>query len=339
METPLNGPLPQHMVDGFVANYTLSTSLCHQPDLGMYHGALIQPISVRWSQKLIPLFGGSKLATNNEILLPAPIPWTRSERFSAGEGADTDWASKEDRAMWRGTASGGRHHPTNWHQFHRHRFVHLANGTKLDDVDSLHDKILTPTFTNSALATLSQATRDHLSEYMLSTQDVGFTDLFCDEVIEHGLCWYLDEFYRLLPVVAMSDQFKYKYLPDIDGNSFSGRYRAFLQSTSLPIKATLFREWHDSRLVAWKHFVPMDNRLTDYYGILEYFRGFEGSEGVEAVPGHDDAAKKIAYEGRDWAKKVLREEDMQIYVYRLLLEYARICDDNRDKLGFVGDLK
>ncbi len=53
----------------------------------------------------------------------------------------------------------------------------------------------------------------------------------------------------------------------------------------------------------------------------------------------DEAAKKIAYDGKDWAKKVLRKEDMQIYVFRLLLEYARVCDDDRDNLGFVGDLK
>jgi hypothetical protein len=33
---------------------------------------------------------------------------------------------------------------------------------------------------------------------------------------------------------------------------------------------------------------------------------------------------------------VLRREDMQIYVMRLLLEYARLCDDDRDVLGWAG---
>jgi hypothetical protein len=27
-----------------------------------------------------------------------------------------------------------------------------------------------------------------------------------------------------------------------------------------------------------------------------------------------------------------------VYMLRLLLEYARLCDDEREKLGFVGDL-
>jgi hypothetical protein len=51
------------------------------------------------------------------------------------------------------------------------------------------------------------------------------------------------------------------------------------------------------------------------------------------------AEQKIAYRGKGWAEKVLRKEDMQIYMLRLLLEYARLCDDNRNTLGYVRDLE
>ncbi|KAF1849632.1 glycosyltransferase family 90 protein [Cucurbitaria berberidis CBS 394.84] len=54
--------------------------------------------------------------------------------------------------------------------------------------------------------------------------------------------------------------------------------------------------------------------------------------------GHDAAAREIAEGGQEWAAKVLRKEDMLIYVYRLLLEYARIVDDKRERLGWVDDL-
>jgi hypothetical protein len=52
---------------------------------------------------------------------------------------------------------------------------------------------------------------------------------------------------------------------------------------------------------------------------------------------HDEAARKIAEAGKAWAEKVLRREDMLVYTYRLLLEYARIIDDRRERLGWVDD--
>ncbi len=125
----------------------------------------------------------------------------------------------------------------------------------------------------------------------------------------------------------MEQQYEYKFLPDIDGNAFSGRYRAFLRSTSLPLKATMHAEWHDDRLFAWLHYVPFDNSYMDIYGVMEYLLA------------NDADAERIATEGSVWAETVLRHEDMRLYVWRLLLEYARVLDDNRDRLAFVDDLK
>jgi hypothetical protein len=45
-------------------------------------------------------------------------------------------------------------------------------------------------------------------------------------------------------------------------------------------------------------------------------------------------AKDIALGGKEWADRVLRREDMQIYVLRLLLEYARLCSDEREVMGW-----
>ncbi|EGY21390.1 uncharacterized protein VDAG_02914 [Verticillium dahliae VdLs.17] len=53
--------------------------------------------------------------------------------------------------------------------------------------------------------------------------------------------------------------------------------------------------------------------------------------------GRDAAAERIATDGKRWAETVLRREDMRLYVWRLLLEYARVMDDNRDRLAFVQD--
>ncbi|OJD16620.1 hypothetical protein AJ78_03212 [Emergomyces pasteurianus Ep9510] len=49
---------------------------------------------------------------------------------------------------------------------------------------------------------------------------------------------------------------------------------------------------------------------------------------------HTREGEFIAEEGRKWAQKALRKEDMEIYMFRLLLEWGRLTDDRRDELGF-----
>lgn len=326
-----------HMHQGYVSNWTLATSICHQPDLQGLHGAFIQPLTIASSDHLMPMFGGSKLATNNEILLPPPMYWSHEERYS-GTGFNLfSWENKRGRLIWRGAATGGRNTADNWTGFQRHRFVSMVNGTQVkraEDWTEIPRNFELP----SLLYNLRSAQDGHLGDWVSTFGDAAFMDLICWEPKKPGQCHYTGDYYSIAPSISMAEQFQSKYLPDLDGNSFSGRYRGFLRSSSLPIKATIFKEWHDSRLVPWKHFVPMDNRFEDIYGIMEYFLGYSGFGTANAVPGHDEAAMKIALAGQDWAEKVLRPEDMQIYVFRLLLEFARVSDDRRDHLAYVADL-
>lgn len=324
-----------HSYKGYVANFTLSSDFCHQPDLQSLHGMMIDPLSVSATKTLFPMFGGSKLPTNNEILLPAPMYWNGEERFSGGDDHGVPWAEKKDSVIWRGVATGGQNRATNWKGFQRHRFVAMTNGTKVSGAESwehIPENWAMPT-TQYNLAAQQE---NSLGEWTGKWADTGFIDLMCVQPEPNATCNYTSPYYKLVKGMKMADQFDRKYLPDIDGNSFSGRYRGFLLSTSLPIKATIFREWHDSRLIPWKHFVPMDNRFMDFWGIMEYFLGYEGKE--SKIPGHDKEAEKIAIAGQQWANRVLRKEDMAIYVHRLLLEYARLSDQRRDKMGWVGDL-
>lgn len=326
-----------HLYQGYVSNWTLATSICHQPDLQGLHGAFIEPATIASSDHLMPMFGGSKLATNNEILLPPPMYWSHDERYSGTGFTLYPWEKKQDTLVWRGAATGGRNTVDNWTGFQRHRFVSMVNGTQVkraEDWTEIPRNFELP----PQLYNLQAVQEGHLGDWVSSFGDAAFMDLICWEPKEPGQCHYTGDYYSLAPTMSMADQFRSKYLPDLDGNSFSGRYRGFLRSTSLPIKATIFKEWHDSRLVPWKHFVPMDNRFQDIYGIMEYFLGYSGSGSSHVVPGHDEAAKKMALAGQDWAEKVLRSQDMQIYVLRVLLEFARVSDDKRDRLAYVSDL-
>ncbi|TGJ81259.1 hypothetical protein E0Z10_g7504 [Xylaria hypoxylon] len=325
-----------HQYQGYVSNFSLSTEFCHQPDLQGLEGIFIHPLSTRSTQVLFPLFGGSKLATNNEILLPAPMYWNEEERFTGGDYHGSEWEEKFGPLIWRGVATGGLNQESNWRGFQRHRFVAMNNGSKLALAEAEIEPLVN--FELPAASYDIMASKEkRLGEWISEWSDVGFTNLMCDPEYEpkpeDGACPYTDGHFGVIDGVDLADQFTYKYLPDIDGNSFSGRYLGFLRSTGVPIKSTMWHEWHDSRLIAWKHFVPMDNRFADFYGIMEYFLGYG-----KVRRGHDDAAKKIAMDGKAWAESVLRKEDMQIYVLRLLLEYARVSDERRERMGWVDDL-
>ena len=79
----------------------------------------------------------------------------------------------------------------------------------------------------------------------------------------------------------------------------------------------------------------------DLYALMEYFLGYEPPSGIDAPsrPAHDHTAEAIASQGREWASQVLRPEDMVLYMWRLILEYARICDDRRENMGWADDLR
>lgn len=170
--------------------------------------------------------------------------------------------------------------------------------------------------------------KGNLGAWIKSLSAVGFTQLTCLDGTDDQ-CWYMGQAFPLASQISFSKYFDYKFLPDIDGNSFSGRFRSFVQSTSVPIKSTIYAEWHDDRLTSWLHFAPMDNTQQDLYGILDYFtRDAKG----------DEAARLIAEQDAVWVAQVLRREDMLLYTWRVLLEWARVVDVKRHQLGFVDDL-
>lgn len=119
---------------------------------------------------------------------------------------------------------------------------------------------------------------------------------------------------------------KHKSLLDIDGNAFSGRFYAFLQSRSLVLKQALFREWHEDRIVPWVHYIPLRLNGTDHLEVMRFLTQEEEGQRL---------AREIAEESREWVGRSLRKVDMQAWMFRLLLEYARLVDDQRDELGFM----
>lgn len=306
--------------------------ICIRPEIQALHGTFIEPQSISTTHDPFPLFGGSKLLVNNEILIPPAMYWADDNIYTSGETehGDENWDAKKDVFLWRGSATGGRNRVNNWTGFHRHRLVSMMNSTSVEAAEpSRHSlNFHLPDYEYYGIDTGNMT---HIPSLLEEHANTGFVHLVCFPPSGSPTCPHTDPYFAVTPGLPMTEQYAYKYLVDVDGNSFSGRYRSFLGSTSLPIKNAIYKEWHDSRLVPWAHFVPMDLTYMDLYGIMEYFLGNESNKG------HDAVARKMAFDGKAWSERVLRRVDMQIYMYRLLLEYARLCDDRRDKLGYVQD--
>jgi hypothetical protein len=320
---------------GFVTNFTASSDLCTVgPVLGKNHGFLFSASSNIITRKLIPVFSECKVSVNNDILFPANMYFMNDKRYKYNARHDYDWEDKGGHLLWRGVTSGGVQVADNWQHMHRQRFVQLANSTEMI---SQTVPILSETITNQ----YRNYTDFFPSKFASDNFDVGFTEAF--GCIPN--CSFYKDVWTYKKPKPFSEQFKSKYLVDIDGHSFSGRWRAFQLSKSLGIKATIFREWHDSRLFAWRHFVPMDNRYDDLYSLMTYFIGLNPQASPEDafsirepyIQSHDFEAEVIAAQSREWAHHALRNEDLDIYLYLLLLEYGRIIDDNRDIIGYSGD--
>lgn len=310
-------------------NWTLTNDPCQQPTLPPLHGALLEPLSISTTHNLVPIFGGSKLPMNNDILIP-PAAYMSDTFFGgafSGAGEVAAWENKAPGVVWRGVASGGDKNKDNWTGFHRHRLVAMLNATAVHNAQKNAEAPGQGINFRLPEDKLYHFMNKDQQKWLSENADVGFTDLLCHQHKEVSSCDFTEPYFHHADRIDLTQQLNHKFLPDVDGNSFSGRYLAFLQSTSLPIKSTIYQEWHQDRLVPWMHFVPMDNTFVDLYGILDYFTA------------NDEAAKKIANQGKKWAETVMRKEDMRIYLLRLLLEFGRLCDDDRLQLGFVGDME
>ncbi|GLA44257.1 capsule-associated protein CAP1 [Aspergillus niger] len=292
---------------GFIYNISAFSDICNSPSLRYKYGFFDRPNRFEAVHDLFPVFSQSKISSYQDILYPSPWYW--SDQVPYEEDKDMEWDEKDSRMFWRGSTTGGYSRAGGWRRQHRQLFVGKVNALNTA-------KILSKTESNQ-----------------WKTRGVGrnsFTDLFDVRFTYIGQCDDKDcaaqeEYFDLAEPVDQQDAWAYKHLLDMDGNAFSGRFYAFLRSRSLVHKVSIFREWHDEWLKPWTHYVPLSLTGDDY---LEAMRYFESEEEGRVI------APRLAEQGREWAQKALRSEDMEVWFFRLLLEYGRLVDDNRHYLGF-----
>ena len=345
--------LRPHSMGQFPSDWKLATDICHQPDLAELHGFLSGPTSFKTTRELVPVFSQSTVSGFSDILYPSPWNYVGKAKYDPSEEfPDAPYEEKNNTLSWIGSTSEGGSHHGGWKGMARQRFVHLVNNNTLGKVS-----VLLPLGGNQP-ETYSYQVVDGTSP----TRDLGLqTDVHLTSPLLHcDNCAMEEAELGSVPPVNFQENWRSRYLFDLDGAGFSGRFLPFLKSHSLPWKTGLFRQWFDSRITAWLHFVPVDHRLHGVWSTLAYFAGTQGGAAnvttttasnhggsfwrgrhqqqqqqmVAGMPPHDIQGKWISDEGRKWANRVLRKADMEVYFFRLLLEWARMTDDHRDVLGF-----
>jgi hypothetical protein len=311
----------------FIRNWTLSADPCHQPDIANMHGLHLSPSALIGTHELLPIFSQSKAPGYADIRYPSPWNYKDKARYEENDRfPDRPFAEKEDTLFWRGgTTEGVSAGSGAWKGMLRQRLVHLLNHPTSAQL------MLLPSRKNDDTFQYSLEHPGTIQHALGVKPDVHFVD----QPVRCGGqdCEDQAKEFKFVDGVDFKQHWAYKYLFDADGAGFSGRFIPFMQSKSLVFKSALFREWFEGRLTPWYHFVPIDLRLHDLWSIMAYFGGWQ-EDGGRTWVGKEKEAETIAMQGRDWTNKVLRKEDMEIYMFRLLLEWGRLTDDNREELGY-----
>ncbi|KAJ9107286.1 hypothetical protein QFC21_000733 [Naganishia friedmannii] len=303
--------LPEPASPAFVKDVRPGFDWCENPEIKKMHGTMSYDFARQ--TVLRPIFVLSKFMANNEFLFP-PMEAYENATDLAAIKKFKPWSEKTiNKLFWRGTSTGDSYSkrkgdPTyNWRSQHRTRLALMAqNKTGEAEVWVNRHGTWEPEYWNV----------QKLNDAYL---DIGLTGKphQCNQ--EDGTC---DE-------MAAEIEFKDRVSPEkaadykFDGNGWSSRFSRLLMSGSVVIKHTLFPEWHH----------PMQLDYSDLYNIMAFFAGTPDGR----FKGRDDLAQKIAEQGRKFRLEHWRWEDMQAYMFRLLLEYARLGADDRDAFSYSLD--
>ena len=299
----------------FIGNTTARMDVCASSDLLHGHGFLASPESLTITHSLVPVFAQCKPSIFNDILYPSPYYQMQIESNDYNEGTDSLWEEKIDRLYWAGTATGGYSTAHNWMTMHRQRLTLMTASDSDKAVNLLHKD-------EQGVWQTIQSKWSDISKlfYLKITNIVQCSDEACQAM--------KDRFSSAEGVMEPEPKeaaLGSKYALDIDGNTFSGRYYRLLKSNVAVLKHTSFKEWHDGRLMPWVHYIPVSAGAEELGEMMRYL--VEEEEGREI-------GKRIAEQGREWARRTLRTEDLEVVFIRVLMEYARIMSDGREGMGF-----
>ncbi|KAJ6599511.1 glycosyl transferase family 90-domain-containing protein [Mycena sp. CBHHK59/15] len=249
---------------------------------------LLYSASADFTTDLYPVLSQTKIyPCFSDILFPSEFHYPRS-RWSPKYAYPNNipWEHKKPALYWRGQSTGGWISGTNYHSFPRFKVLDIARN---------HTRIM-----NVAIS--------------------AFYEWFCQ--LDGCDAAEIKAEYDITGAAAPREEaYEHKYLFDVDGNSFSGRYLGLLKTGSLVFKSTLFQEYFDDWLQPFVHYIPVLPDLSDLVDRIEW------------AIAHDEEAHRIQAAGQEFAERVVTDDQNDCYFFLVLLEWARLQAYARDISG------
>lgn len=240
------------------------------------HSFLFRPATALFTFSLLPVFSDATLpGCFADIAVPTGYGSGLREEPPSNL-AHVTWENKIDKLFWRGTSSGTAHLDSDY-DLSQTRYRHREN--------------------------MHLTLRDNVSDY-----DIGIVDWIQCSSAE--LCQFLAHKLGTVNRVPGEQFGRYRYLLDMDGNSFSQRYVHLLRHTkSLIFRMSLFDQWETLLTRPGVHYLPVAFNPESVAEVLHWARQ------------NDASAKLIADAGHEFAHTRLRKNDAACFWFRILMHY------------------
>lgn len=310
-----------HSQGQLLSNFDRALEVCEQPDLRNLHGFLMSKPSTPLTDTLLPLFGASKTDHFKDIIIPLP----RTMKYK--DDIIWDFERRYDSLVWRGNAGKQDLDLYALRGSHKYRLLHLV-------LNPTADGETTMVLPSPGAGGGFRYERVSMSEANTVVPISAGLDDYSG--CEGSACELARVAYGIKDDKTKILEYRYVLLMDEDDGPPDQLLRT-LRSHSVPFLSTIFRTWYTERLMPWLHFVPIDPRFQALHSTVAYFTGTESRPKVNgrdtAMPGQRENAEWIAQAGKRWADKALSRKEMEVYLFRLLLEWGRLIDDRRDDIG------
>ena len=204
--------------------------ICQHPEAMHLHGFTASPGTNL--ANLVPLFTFAKTNVHSDILA------TPLEQYSDTYiGNDPVWEDKTiNKLLWRGSTTGAEfREDVEWQLSQRARLHFLGHET---------------TGKKHVLWADKKESKMRVSDFEIAALNKEFMDVsFAGHPVQCDpeTCALMEELIDFAGLMGLDDSYQYKYLMDVDGNGWSGRFHRLMSTKSIVLKSTVGAACHQSR--------------------------------------------------------------------------------------------